>query len=77
MMYVAIHFKREDKTETQVETALPGTPHPGDLITYFDSDRGQELLGRVTHIHWRDLDGEILVHIHTENSFGQTLMNTP
>lgn len=77
MMYVALHFVRVDGTEARIETILPGTPHKGDMVTYFDSDRDEELRGKVTFVHWRDLDGEILVHVHTENAFGRTLMDTP
>jgi hypothetical protein len=77
MMYVAVHFVRADKTETRVETVFPGTPNVGDMCTYYDEDRDEELAGRVTFVHWRDLNGEILVHVHTENAFGRTLLNTP
>lgn len=77
MMYVALHFKREDKTEVRIETILPGTPNRGDVVTYFDSDRDEEMIGTVTFVHWRDINGEILVHVHTENIFGQTILDKP
>jgi hypothetical protein len=77
MMYVALHFKREDGTEARIETILPGTPNKGDVVTFYDSDREEELVGTVTFVHWRDLNGEILVHVHTKNAFGQTILDTP
>lgn len=64
-MYVTVHFVRDDGSEVAVETIFPGTPHKGDLCSFYDSDREEDLAGRVNFVEWRDVDGEILVHVHT------------
>lgn len=66
LVHATVHYVLPGGESQPVETILMCSPFVGLRLEFFDSDRDLDLVGIVTEVVSRDLDGDLSLHVYTK-----------